>query len=238
MKTKDQAILLRKINYSETSLILTLLCRQSGLRTFIFQGGKKKHGNILQPLTLLEIEFYERPGSDLAKISAASPEFVFTSIHSHPYKSATAFYLAELLYNVTKQESEQEEDFFLFLAAEIHELDLAPFEANYPLWFTTELTKWIGIEPQVNSSDAVFFYPDEGIIADRAESTSGNYETGEHIRIVSRFFSAPKDIVLQYSLNGKIRNRLLRLMLRYYAIHINGFHFPKSVEVLEEVFND
>lgn len=42
MKTKDQAILLRKINYSETSLILTLLCRQSGLRTFIFQGGKKK----------------------------------------------------------------------------------------------------------------------------------------------------------------------------------------------------
>lgn len=238
MKQKDQAILIRKTNYSESSLILSLFCRNAGVRSFIFQGGKKKQGNILFPLSVLEIEYYSRNESDLGKITSISPEFIFSSIHTHPYKSASVFFLAELLQKVVRQESEKDEDFFLFLASEIHELDTAPFEANYPLWFLLELTKWIGIEPQCSSSDAQYFNHKEGIITDVPEKNELSIESGDHIAIISKFLHSTKDQSLRLPLNGQMRNKLLRTMLNYYSEHVQGFSFPKSLEVLEEVFHD
>jgi len=238
LKQKDQAILLRKTNYSETSLVLSLFCRNAGMRSFIFQGGKKKHGNILFPLSVLEIEYYSRSESDLGKITSISPEFIFSTIHSHPYKSASVFFLAEVLQKVIRQENEKDEDFFLFLASEIHELDVAPFEANYPLWFLLELTKWIGIEPQCSSLNAQYFNHAEGRITEIPEKNELTIESGEHIAVLSKFLHLTKDQCLRFPLNSQQRNKLLRTLLNYYSKHIQGFSFPKSLEVLEEVFHD
>lgn len=238
MKHKDQAILLRKTNYSESSLILSFFCRSQGVRSFIFQGGKKKQGNILFPLSVLEIEYYSRNESDLGKITSISPEFIFSGIPSHPYKSASVFFLAELLQKVVRQENERDEDFFLFLASEIHELDTAPFEANYPLWFLIELTKWIGIEPQCSSKNARYFDRKEGVISELPENNDLSVESGEHIEVLSSFLNISKDQALRMPLHSGLRNKLLRTVLNYYSEHIQGFSFPKSLEVLEEVFHD
>jgi DNA repair protein RecO (recombination protein O) len=238
MKQTDQAIVLRRTNYSESSLILSLFCRKNGLRTFIFQGAKKKQGNILLPLSIVEFEYYSRNESDLAKISSISPELVFNSIPAHPFKSATVFFIAELLQKVLRQEQEAEEDFFLFLAAEIHELELAPFEPNYPLWFVIELTKWLGIEPRVVANNAHYFDSKEGVLTNIPMAHHAMIQHGEHIEHIAQLYVNTKDKGLSISLNGKTRNRLLRIMLAYYAEHIQGFTFPNSLEILEEVFSE
>jgi DNA repair protein RecO (recombination protein O) len=236
LKKTEQAILLRKTNYSETSLILTFFCRNSGVHNFIFQGGKKKKGNVLYPLSVVEFEYYSRNDTDLGKITALSPEFIFTTIPNHPYKSATLFFIAEILQKTLRQENEKEEDFFLFLVAEIHELDVAPFEANYPLWFLLELSKWIGIEPRIEHEKGQFFDIKEGLITDYTATNSIQIEKGEHIQLLAELFVMSKDTMLRQRLNGKTRNKLLRTFLAYYSEHIQGFTFPKSLEILEEVF--
>ena len=237
MKQKDQAILIRKTNYSETSLILTLFCREKGIKKFIFQGGKKKHGNILFPLAVLETEYYARNDSELGKVTSVTPEFIYTSIHTHPYKSATVFFIAEILQKVLNQENEKEEAFFLFLVAEIYELDVAPFEANFPLWFIIELTKWLGIEPQCDSPNSRYFNKKDGHISTILETNSSLVESGNHIEIVSKIIHLTKDQALGLTLSSRERNKSLRVMLDYYAMHIHGFSFPKSLEVLEEVLH-
>jgi DNA repair protein RecO (recombination protein O) len=236
VKDNDQGILLHKINYSESSLILHLFCRKYGMRKFLFQGGKKKHGNILVPLAIVEIEFYVRLDSELAKLTSCASEIVLNQITQNPYKSAVAFFVAELLQRTLKEDVQVEEDFFLFLAAEIHELELAPFQANYPVWFLLEFMRWQGIEPKWLASDAQFFYFHEGQLTASPMSLLHADATGNTVGLLNELAQLGKDKCLAFPLNGVMRNQLIRLLLRYINVHFTGLGFPKSLDVLEETF--
>lgn len=72
----QSGILLKRFNYSETSLILHFFTLEDGFQAYIFRGGKKKKGNILQPLSLVEITSYHRKGDELKKITEVNPLFV------------------------------------------------------------------------------------------------------------------------------------------------------------------
>jgi len=86
---KTRGIVLRKIDYSETSIILQVLTPTEGVKSFIFQGAKrkKKKGNIISSLALISIEFYQRGDSDMAKISAVEPLVIYNTITFDPYKT-------------------------------------------------------------------------------------------------------------------------------------------------------
>ena len=237
MKAKDQGILLRKIPYSENSLIVTFFCRNNGLKSFMFQGGKKKKGNLLFPLSIIEFEYYSRSDSSLGKITDIAPDFIAQSSITHPIKSTLLFFFAEILQQTIRQE-EKEEAFFLFLAAEIHEFDLAPFEANYAIWFLLELTKWLGIEPEAQSPNASHLDGTNGRIFDIPETTEKLIATGAHVSFLSQMLFLSKDKSLSIPSNGKIRKQAMTTLLTYYKIHMDGFTFPKSLEVLDEVWNN
>ena len=70
MKSTDKAILLNRINYSESSLIITYYTLNNGIQKFLFQGGKKKANNLF-PLSISEITYYNRPDSSLGKVTAS-----------------------------------------------------------------------------------------------------------------------------------------------------------------------
>ena len=57
-----EGIVLSKVDYSETSIILKLLTEKEGVKSFIFQGAKRKNkkGNIISPLAILSVEYYQR----------------------------------------------------------------------------------------------------------------------------------------------------------------------------------
>ena len=61
MLVNTEAILLKKIDYGETSLICTLFTRQQGKVTVIAKGAKKKKSaikNILEPINILNVSYY------------------------------------------------------------------------------------------------------------------------------------------------------------------------------------
>jgi DNA repair protein RecO (recombination protein O) len=238
VKDNDQGILLHKINFSESSLIVSLYCRKLGMRKFLFQGAKKKQGNILVPLSLVEFDYYGRTDSQLAKISSCAPEIVLNQLTSSPYKRAVAFFLSELLHRTLKEDQPNEEAFFLFLAAEIHELEFAPFQANYPLWFLLEFMRWQGIEPHWMTQPVRFFYFTEGQLTSSPIGFQHADAEGEHVELINALAGMSKDKCLAHPLNGQTRNQLIRLLLRYYNTHFPGLGFPKSLDVLEETFRE
>lgn len=46
------------------------------------------------------------------------------------------------------------------------------------------------------------------------------------------------DNIDRISTNADQRRSLLRLLMRYYQLHVQSFRLPKSLDVLYEVFND
>ena len=57
---KTKGIVLRKVDYSETSIILSVLSPNDGVKSFIYQGAKrkKKKGNLITSLAQISIEYY------------------------------------------------------------------------------------------------------------------------------------------------------------------------------------
>ena len=57
---KTQAIVLRYIDYSDSSIICNLLTRDFGKQTYIVRGVRGKNGNtkinLLQPMSIIDIE--------------------------------------------------------------------------------------------------------------------------------------------------------------------------------------
>ena len=83
MKRTDKAILLNRISYSESSLIITFYTFENGIQKFIFQGGKKK-AHQLFPLAISEITYYKRPDSDLGKLTSSESKRILNELPFNP----------------------------------------------------------------------------------------------------------------------------------------------------------
>ena len=150
MTGEVEGIVLRKTDYSETSLIIKFLTAE-GVQSFIFQGAKRKgkKGNLISPLAVLSIEYYKRDDSSLGKISKIEPAEIFKEIPFDPYKSSIIFFMNEVL-NKTLKEKDVDHDLYTFLRSILQILDLSESTANFPIKFLYQLTKYLGFYPQVD----------------------------------------------------------------------------------------
>ena len=111
-----EGIILQKTDYSETSLILKVLTEDYGLKSFIFQGAKRKNkkGQLVSPLSVLSITYFQRKDSDLAKISQVELGLIYKNIPFNPIKSSVIFFITELLQKTIKEE-ESNPSLYLFI---------------------------------------------------------------------------------------------------------------------------
>lgn len=234
MKSKGHGILLQKINYSETSLILKLYTVEKGIQSYLFQGGKKKKGNILLPLSVVEYEYYQRQDSDLGKLTLIDPTFVFQEIPFDPVKSSMAFFIAEVLFKTLKS-TDKEQELFSFLAGEIAFLDSTENYTNYLIWFSLELTKHLGFYPQQAAGDAKYFDLEEGEFLNYAPS-GHIYVKDDSITLLNQLLNFEKDEFLIQKFSSEYRKAILQHLMSYYKYHIEGFKELKSLEIIEQVF--
>ncbi len=237
MKITDKALLLRKVSYGETSLVLTLFCLNQGLKSFIFKGAKKKRGTLLLPLALLEITYFERVENQLGQLTHADLLMHLTDALDDPRKSAVLFFLCDLLNTSIKEEHIQQKELFMFLSAELVELDKAPFEANYTLYIMMALTRFLGFEPHYESDEPLYFDLHEGSFTRQGPKRAQMPLTTEEVQWFASSFLKGKDQILGQTLSRNSRQRLIRILLDYYSYHISNFSIPKSLVVLEEVFD-
>jgi DNA repair protein RecO (recombination protein O) len=237
MQIKTKAIVLSAIKYQEKSLIVKCFTQSDGLKSYFIASAfssKKSNQKIayFQPLNLLEIEANHKNKGTLEHFKEVKLAYNYQNINTDIVKSAMVFFLSEVVNNSVFEE-EKNENLFSFLETSLLWLDANDSVSNFHLIFLLELTKFLGFYPQIQETDFTYFEMIDGVFSPfQGTSCLNAYETN----------LLKKALRLKYDENQKVfagteRQIVLKILLDYYAIHLDGFKKPKSLDVLKEVFS-
>lgn len=234
MKTSDHGILIHRASYSETSLLVTLLSKTHGLSTYLFQGGKKKKGNILYPLAHVEFTSFRRNDSTMGKISEMNLATVSHSLPFHPVKSGIAFFIAELVQHTVHQGGHSEEPLYKFLETENRWLDASDELANYPLWFLAAYSQIAGVVPAVDVENPTILDLSSGKLTN-TEPIHVHFLRGNWIHWMEAALTMDKTDFLSLHIPKAERVACLEGWLSHYHFHLPGMRELKSVDVVREL---
>jgi DNA repair protein RecO (recombination protein O) len=240
MIISSEGIVLRTIKYSDSSVICKIYTREKGMLSFLIQGIYSRKASIkpsmLQPLQPLELHFYFHQNKTLFKIKELRPSVILNNLHYDVNRSSIAVFMAELI-NKSIQEEETHPALYEFLMKSILMLDSLPTSlANFPMFFLLEYSKLLGFYPNNNyASDTPYFELHQGVFTN--ESDDDSYFI---MPPLSEYFSKMLDTSFEQfdtlTFPKQIRQLLLKKLIAYYQIHLNGFRNLNSLQVLEDMY--
>jgi DNA repair protein RecO (recombination protein O) len=130
------------------------------------------------------------------------------------------------------KEEEKNQNLFSFLETALLWLDTHEQMANFHLILMLEVTKYLGFYPDDTEIHFPFFDAKEGYFTPFQNLNSlTEHETFLFKKLINLKFDSDQKIFA-----GSERQILLKILLDFYALHLEGFKKPKSLEVLKEVF--
>jgi len=240
MISKTTGIVLRTVKHSDRASVVTVYTRDYGRMAYMVYGiyGKKSAAKAacFLPLSLIEITAAHHPGKDVQQMKEARIEENLINTHHNPIKNAIALFIAELLYKTLKH-PEPESELFDFLRQSILILnDKEEGIANFHLVFAMHLCRHLGIKPNGDFANPVYF--------DLLNGTFVQYPPQhEHIMNpeITKLFLQLNQLSFedmdQLKLSRESRNNLLNSIVEYYKLHMPEFYGLNCLTVLQEVFN-
>jgi DNA repair protein RecO (recombination protein O) len=242
MFEQTRALVLNTIKYSDNSSITHFYTEKFGRLSVMIRHSKSKKSvskkSILQPLFLINIDIQYKQNREVQQCKELVNNPVFQHIPFNIAKSSMAMFLAEFLTKVLKEE-EPNQPLFKFLSSSIQLLDQSGAGAsNFHIVFLYELSKFLGFYPENNYSEQnCYFNLRDGYYSrfKEAEEVSLGNELSKQLNQVSGFGF---QFLEKIKLSGKRRTELLNALISYYRYHLPEIGKIKSLEVLNEVFND
>ena len=151
---KTEAVVLRAVNYRDSSKIVTFYTKRYGKMSAMAKGArnpKSKFGSLFQPLNYLQIVFYRRADRELQYVSSSDFVKYFKSLTSDVDRLSIAMSLIEITDRVMHDEEENEKIFNL-LVDSLSALDSADaFPRNTFAHFGLNLADGLGFTPDFSS---------------------------------------------------------------------------------------
>jgi len=239
MQVKTKAIVFSALKYGDTSLIVKAFTASDGLKSYLLKGvltskkGKLKSA-YFQPLTQLEIVANHKNKGTLETLREVKVYYHYQTLYADMAKNAMTLFLAELLANSIREE-ERNEDLYGFLEASLQWLDMHKEVANFHLYFMLALTRFLGFYPDVYQIDRPYFDMLEGEFT--SKESLNPMLSGENIYYLKTFLGTNFDAIHTVKMKKTNRQELLKSLILYFELHLQGFRKPKSLAVLNEVFN-
>lgn len=237
MQVKTKAIVISSLKFQEKSLIVKCFTLSNGLKSYFVRdafSSRKASQKIayFQPFSILEIEAVHKNKGTLENFKEIKTAVPFQSIHTDIRKSTMVMFLSEMLH-YSIQEEEKNEQLFLFLETALTWLDHHEEISNFHLILLLEITKYLGFYPDVSEINLPHFEMIEGVFTlFQGANVLSEHETNLLKKLVDLKFDNDQKIfhVLE-------RQILLKILIDYYSLHLEGFKKPKSLEILKEVFS-
>jgi DNA repair protein RecO (recombination protein O) len=237
MVIKTKAIVLSAIKYQEKALIVKCFTFSDGVKSYFVRNaftasktGQKRA--YFQALSLLEIEATHKNNNSLHYFKEIKTLHPFHSIYTNISKSTIALFVSEMLCNAIKEE-EKNEALFHFLETALLWLDAHDEIANFHLILLLEMTKFLGFYPEDAALVFSFFDLKEGVFTNLQSGTA--ITESETILFKKLLPLKLGDTSKTFSAND--RQILLKTLVDYYAVHLDNFRKPKSIDVLRDVFS-
>ena len=237
MLIKTKAIVLSSLKYQEKSLIVKCFTESDGLKSYFVPSAysnKKVNQKIayFQPLTIIEIEANHKNKGTLEHFKEIRLAHSYYSINTDIVKSTIVIFLSEILHHTIKEE-EKNQSLFSFLETALLWFDTHQETTNFHLILMIEVTKYLGFYPDLTELDFPYFDSKEGYFTPfQSINSLTEHETHLFKRLLQLKFDSDQKIFA-----GIERQLLLKILLDFYTLHLDGFKKPKSLEVLKEVFS-
>lgn len=239
MIVATKAIVFSAIKYSEADLIASCYTQEAGIKTYLLRNIlKSKKGKLrtsyFQPLTQLEIVADHKNKGTLEYIKDAKVFYPYQTLHTDIVKSGLVMFLSEMLKNCIREE-EANSTLYNFLENSFQWLDKNDETANFHIYFLLQLSMYLGFYPDASNIKAKYFNILEGNF--QSQDTDIYCLEGTQIENFKNFFGTNFENLNAIKLAKEERKELLELILSYYSFHVQGYHKPKSLAVLNQLFS-
>ncbi len=238
MLLKTEGLVIRNVNYSDTSTISTIYTRNLGVQTYMLKGIRNPKGrlkiNVMQPMFFVDLIVSKRENKNLQSLREIKPLFIYKNVTNDIRRTAIGTLMLEIIGVSVKQE-EGDEALFDFVKEQFKYLDQAKrVPAFFHLYFMLKLSGFLGFQPLNNySTDQNSFNLMEGVF----DSVMNEYSLIPELSTqISDLLNAELTDLSEIQINKEDRNALLLALERFYKIHLNEFKSFKTPQVYEDVF--
>lgn len=237
MLVKTKAIVLSAIRYQEKSLIVKCFTESDGLKSYFirdaFSSGKNSQKiAYFQPLNIIQIEALHKNKGSLEYFKEVKLAIPYHTITFDIAKTTIALFISEMLHHSIKEE-EKNQSLYSFLETALLWLDNHNEVANFHLILLLEVTKFLGFYPDTKQIAHPFFEMTEGVFIPFETITC---LTVDETMLLQRLMTLKFDNSTK-AFHVSERHTLLKILLDYYAFHLDSFRRPNSLDVLKEVFS-
>ena len=232
--TRTEAVVLRGLDYSESSRIVTLLTRKRGKIAVLAKGArrtKSKFGATLQPMAHTQVVFYYKPTRSLQMLSESSHVATYQTLHDLLPKITLGLRMVELTDALVSDENPQESIFELLVTV-LHQLD-AEDRRPETLWpfFQLRLAEALGLAPAIRRErvEAVentgwLSLADGGVYPIDARPSTAQKAPRAALRAYAVIARADLGTVLRMQMTPPVRRRVQELVDAYMR-----HHFEESI---------
>lgn len=241
MLHKTKGIVLNHIKYKETSIVVNIYTQKFGRQSYVVNKVRSKRSKgsavFLQPLTLLDLEVYHRPKTNLQRIKDFKITHPLASIPFKQEKRAMSFFLTEMMSKVLREE-EENSDLFDFIHRSIELFDTGiEGDYNFHLFFLFQLTRFLGFGPEEDNGQSLYFDLLNGYYVS-SEPSHGFCLKGSDLANWKELMVLRINQLSSLAISGTERYQLLKNLLEYYQLHIDGLGELKSLNIVHQLFHD
>lgn len=252
---KLKGIVLRTVKYGENGYIVDLFTDSRGRMSFdvkrttshqVASRSSRVNPSILMPLSLIAFESSIHGQMRLPSAKGIQPYHTFSTLHFNPVKASIVMFLSECLSNLLKEEAANPL-LYQYIEDSLKWFDYAETGyANFHLVFMMRLTRFVGVFPNVDKSHllrphqthTLLYYDLMNSEYLGIQPQHQHYLKPDEARTIPYLLYMDYENMHLYRMNRRQRHRCLEVIIEYYMLHLTGFRAPKSLEVLQDVFDN
>ena len=240
MLISSPAIILSKVRYQDNDLIVKCLTRDLGVVSYMIKNisMSKKSKNkfaFFQLLNILDLETNYNSNRSIQYIKDLKVKYNFTSLHTNIYKSSVVMFLSEILSNIIHVETKDME-LFDFIEKSLIWYDKSEDSSTFYLIFLMKITHYLGFYPDCTNMNYNYFNLEEGLFE---SSKNSQYVIEGSSLVLFKTILGIKFDINKLPFIDKIKKKdILKNIIIYYKLHVDGFKEPKSLKVLNQIFAD
>ena len=240
MIISTSAIILSKVRYQDNDLIVKCLTRDLGVISYMVKNistskNSKNKFAFFQLLNILDLESNYNPNRSIQYIKDLKIRYNFTSLHTNIYKSSVVMFLSEILSNIIHNESKDLE-LFDFIEESFIWYDKSEDSSSFYLIFLMKITHYLGFYPDCTNMSYNYFNLEEGLF--ETSKNSKYVIQGDSLVLFKTILGIKFDSNKLPFIDKINKKDILKNILIYFKLHVDGFKDPKSLIVLNQIFAD
>ena len=241
MTTTSQIIILRCIDYQESSRIITVLSKEHGKIALIARGVKKpknKLAGLIEVGNVLDVVYYYKASREVHTLSEASISYQSLSFRQDFEKASVLYATLELVSQIIHDNHENTE-IFTFTKRFIEWLgeQVEPKVAVFP-YVQIRLAQLIGfalVNVCENWDETVFLNISSGTLSNEPDSELSYKLTSRQSTFVLKALQSRRNDIFQLGLANRELKQLIYHLDVYFKYHIEGYKERRSDSIFEQM---